>query len=275
MKKFIKFIGLALFSFLVFTACSSQNGNGAQPEGNGEESVETQGQAGQFVVAVPVEMEEAMKAIAASFPQGEGMTIIADKSGVHQKSIEEGSDIDVFISGDKKQMDTLVQKELIEADSVSNLAEQELVLIQDKTSTPIQSVEEIPNVEGKIAVGDINTVPVGRFAQEALINLGLWNKIQDKIHYLNAAQTVIANVEQGNSDVGFVYRSNMREAQNSSIIASVDSGAYNPILLPVGIIKDQDQGEKANEFAAFLKDAQAQEILKSNGFKLIEQEPVT
>ena len=172
-------------------------------------------------------------------------------------------------------MDTLVQKELIEADSVSNLAEQELVLIQDKTSTPIQSVEEIPNVEGKIAVGDINTVPVGRFAQEALINLGLWNKIQDKIQYLNAAQTVIANVEQGNSDVGFVYRSNMREAQNSSIIASVDSGAYNPILLPVGIVKDQDQGEKANEFAAFLKDAQAQEILKSNGFKLIEQEPVT
>ncbi len=275
MKKFIKILGLALFSFLVFTACGTGSSNVSSNEEAGEATAERQGQAGSFVIAVPVEMEEAMKEILAAYPDGGEMRIIADKSGAHQKSIEDGSDIDVFISGDRKQMDTLVHKELIIADSVSNLAEQELVLIQDKTSAPIKSVEEIPNVEGNIAVGDINTVPVGRYAQEALINLDLWNKIQNKIHYVNGAETVIANVEQGNSDVGFVYRTNMRQAKNSSIIASVDSSLYGPVLLPMGIVKDQDQGEKANAFAAFLKEEKAQEILKSHGFKGIEQEPVT
>lgn len=273
MKKYFMIFGIVFFSFLAMTACSSSNNEApAAEEGSGEEAAA--GQAGKFVIAVPVDMEDAMKEITEAFPGGSGeITVIADKSGAHQKSIEDGSDIDIFISGDTKQMDTLVMKEKIDPETVSNLAMQELVLIQDKTSTPIKSVTEIPTVEGKIAVGDINTVTVGRYTQEALANLGLLDSIQDKITYLNAAETVIANVEQGNSDVGFVYRTSMKDAANSTIIEAIDSNAYSPIYIPAGIIADQDQGEKAAEFLEFLKTDEVKEILTNNGFKMIEEEP--
>ena len=265
MKQIIKRSLLVLFLILGLVGCGSNEPS--SPTERDEESQEPTGQAGTFTVAVPMEMEMAMTSIIESYGQGE-ITILADKSGALQKTIEDGSDIDVFVSGDIKQMDTLVREGRIDESQVSNLVAQELVLIQDnKTSTEIQSVDEIPNVEGRIGVGDINIVPVGRVTQEALVNLNLWNKIQDKSSYLNGAETVIANVEQGDSDVGFVYRSDMYEVTGSRIVEAVNPDSYTPVIMPVGILKDQDQGDQAQAFVDFLQEEQAQNILNEYGFK--------
>lgn len=261
---------MVVFSFLIFTSCGSSEKQG---QGSGEEAAAPeQGQSGKFVVALPSEMEEAMKEILTIYPEAQGIEIVADKSGANQNTIEQGSDIDLFISGDEKQLITLARKGLLDGDSMINITKQDLVMIQDnKVKTPIESIEEIDQIEGKIAIGNIDTVPVGRITEEALINLDLWNKIQEKIRYMNSSEVVIANVEQGESDIGFVYRTHMKEAKDSSIVASVDPTKYTPVIIPGGIITGQDQGEKVTNFLQFLQSDEAQEILVKHGFMRIEE----
>lgn len=69
MKKYFMIFGIVLFSFLAMTACSSSNNEApAAEEGGGEEAAA--GQAGKFVIAVPVDMEDAINEITSAFPGG-------------------------------------------------------------------------------------------------------------------------------------------------------------------------------------------------------------
>ncbi|MBO4453115.1 MAG: molybdate ABC transporter substrate-binding protein [Clostridia bacterium] len=82
-------------------------------------------------------------------------------SGALQAQIEAGAPCDVFISAAKKQMDALVQQNLMENGSVANLLQNEVVLILPKNSAQkISSFEELasPAVQ-LVAVGEPQSVP--------------------------------------------------------------------------------------------------------------------
>ena len=60
---------------------------------------------------------------------------VYDSSGKLQLQIEKGLDADVFFSAATTQMDALKDEDLVDADSISNVLENKLVLIKGKDST--------------------------------------------------------------------------------------------------------------------------------------------
>ena len=60
---------------------------------------------------------------------------VYDSSGKLQLQIEKGLDADVFFSAATTQMNTLKDEDLVDADSISNVLENKLVLIKGKDST--------------------------------------------------------------------------------------------------------------------------------------------
>ena len=98
---------------------------------------------------------------------------VYDSSGKLQLQIEKGLDADVFFSAATTQMNALKDEDLVDADSISNVLENKLVLIKGKDSTT--TVTGFDNIKDAsiIAIGDPKVVPAGSYAKEALTNLGV------------------------------------------------------------------------------------------------------
>src|SRR5471032_2340025 len=107
-------------------------------------------------------------------------------SSVLARQIEAGTRADVFVSADEEWMDYLATRKLIDPKTRHDIIMNRLVLIAPATS-PIQ-LKIAPHFalaaalgKGRLATGDPDSVPVGRYARAALMNLGVWNEISDHL----------------------------------------------------------------------------------------------
>src|SRR5215471_15717269 len=100
------------------------------------------------------------------------------------KQIEQGAPADVFVSADTDWMDYAINKKVINESTRVNLLGNSLVLIAPKDSK-IDKVDIRPGFDlaklagdGRIATGDVNSVPVGKYAKMALEKLGVWQAVE-------------------------------------------------------------------------------------------------
>lgn len=106
-----------------------------------------------------------------------------DSSGKLQTQIEEGLDADVFMSAAKKQMTALDEEGMIASDTITDLLENKIVLIVPTgNEKKLEKFEDIEKADS-IALGDPASVPAGQYSEEVLTNLGIWDKIQDKVSF--------------------------------------------------------------------------------------------
>lgn len=192
-------------------------------------------------------------------------------SGPLQKQIEEGAPVDLFISAGKSQMDALAEKGLIVESSRKDLLGNELVLIA-KNDGKISGFNDLadPGV-ARISIGTPETVPAGKYAQEALSALKLWDKVQPKLVLANDVRQVLTYVETGNVDAGLVYRSDTFVGKDIKIVAAAREDSHKPIVYPMAIIKSTGHQKETGDFAAFLSGGEASKIFTKYGFKTIEK----
>ncbi len=187
-------------------------------------------------------------------------------SGTLQKQIEEGAPVDVFISAGKSQMDALDDKGLVIKDSLTNLLGNQLVLIASAQSN-IESFDDLAtDLVNKISIGTPETVPAGKYAQETLINLNLWDNIQPKIVMANDVRQVLTLVETTNVEAGLVYSSDAIQGKDIKIVATPPAKACKPIVYPMAIMASSKHIEEAQNFQAFLLSDEAMEVFIKYGF---------
>ena len=102
-------------------------------------------------------------------------------SGDLQQQIESGLDADVFFSAATSNMDTLVDENLVDKDTVVDLLKNDVVLITPKDSKlGIKGFKDITKAD-TIAIGDPESVPAGKYAKEILTNLGVYDEVEKEI----------------------------------------------------------------------------------------------
>ena len=131
-------------------------------------------------------------------------------SSVLARQIEAGGKADVFISADQEWMDYLQSRGLIEKLTRRNLVGNRLVLIAPADSKiELKIAPGFPLVGalggGRLATGDPDTVPVGRYARSALISLGVWDEIQDRLVRADNVRGAMMFVARGEVPLGIVY----------------------------------------------------------------------
>ena len=149
------------------------------------EAAQAAGEETEILVAAAASLKNAYEEELIPMFQGKypGVTVKGtyDSSGKLQTQIEEGLEADVFMSAATKQMTALDEEGMIASDTITNLLENKIVLIVPTGSdSKLAKFEDIENAES-IALGDPASVPAGQYAEEALTNLGIWDKIQDKV----------------------------------------------------------------------------------------------
>lgn len=189
-----------------------------------------------------------------------------DSSGKLKTQIEEGAEIDVFISAATKQMNELNKEELIEDDSIVDLLENKIVLIVPKGNTKeIKSFQDILKCD-KIAIGDPESVPAGQYAKELFENLKIWDEVSSKASLGTNVTEVLNWVAEGSADSGIVYSTDASSKDKVEVVIEAPEGSVSKIIYPVGIIKASKHKEEAKNFTDFLQSNEAMKVFESYGF---------
>lgn len=191
-----------------------------------------------------------------------------DSSGKLQTQIEEGLEADVFMSAATKQMKALDEEGMIASDTIVNLLENKIVLIVPTgNEKKLEKFEDIENADS-IALGDPASVPAGQYAQEALTNLGIWDKIQDKVSFGTNVTEVLNQVAAASADAGIVYATDAASmADQVEVVAEAPEGSLaKKVIYPVAVVKGTAHEEVAKEFVAFLQTDKAITVFEEYGF---------
>ena len=210
---------------------------------------------------------EEIKGLYAAKEAGVKLVFNYGPSGSLQNQIEQGAAADIFISQGKPQMDALEQKGLIKKDSRINLLGDELVLIVAKDNTTLKSFEDLTKPEvKKIGIGEAESVPAAKTAKETLETLKLWDALQPKLVMGKDLMQVMAYVETGNAEAGFVWDTIAVTSNKVKIVAAAPANSHKPVFLPAAVVTASKNSDAAAKFLQYLQSDEAMKIFEKNGF---------
>ncbi|CAM4338222.1 molybdate ABC transporter substrate-binding protein [Paenibacillus xylanexedens] len=193
-------------------------------------------------------------------------------SGALQQQIEQGAPADIFVSAATKNMNALVDENLIASGDQKNLLQNSLVAIvpADGTNTVASETDLTSNSIKTVAIGIPESVPAGTYAKEALTNAKLWDELESKLVQGKDVRQVLQYVETGNADAGFVYKTDALTSDQVKIAFEVDKNNYTPANYPIGIIEGTKHRTEAEQFYAYLQTPEVLDIFAKYGFTIPE-----
>lgn len=256
-------IGLFLSLAIGVVGCSSSEDKSKKDDTASEETVTLN-------ISAAASLQEAMAELETKFKEIEAnvkLEVNLGASGALQQQIEEGAPCDVFISAGEKQMTALSDKDLLLADTNKTLLTNDLVLVVAK-GTKVKDLDALSTDDiSKIAIGDPESVPAGKYAKEVLDNTKIYDKVKDKLVLAKDVKEVLAWVQQGNAEVGFVYLSDAQGDDGVEVAYTTEADSHSPINYPIAVLKSSEKQDKAKAFEEFLLSADGQTILEKYGFK--------
>jgi len=190
------------------------------------------------------------------------------------KQIEQGAPADIFFSADLDWMEYLGQNNLIEKDSVTRLLGNDIVLIAPAESTAKAEIVtgfDLTGLlgDGRLAMGDVKSVPAGRYGKAALESLGVWTSVEARLAQAENVRAALKLVATGEAPLGIVYLTDARADPTVKIVGVFPSSSHPPIIYPVARTAAA-RSDAATAFLAYLKSPGARDIFKAQGFKLLE-----
>lgn len=187
------------------------------------------------------------------------------------KQIESGARIDVFVSADQEWMDYLAARQLIDQSTRHDLLTNHLVLVAPADSTiELTITKNFPLIaalgaNGRLATGDPDSVPVGKYAKSALISLGVWRDIEPRLVRAENVRAALVFVARGEAPLGIVYATDARVEPKVRVVDVFPESSHAPITYPVALTKGASA--KAQSFVDYLSGAAAQGIFVRAGFE--------
>ncbi|TWT01783.1 molybdate ABC transporter substrate-binding protein [Planomicrobium sp. CPCC 101079] len=179
--------------------------------------------------------------------------------------IEQGAPVDLFLSASEDDMELLKGQRLIQADSIVPFAKNRLVLASSADLTGERDFEALLKDAETIAVGEPESVPLGRYTKEVLEDLELWDPLDGKLVYAKDARQVLTYVESGNASLGIVYASDAATSKKITGMAEFPE-SREPVVYPGAIASDSKNQEAAEAFLNFLAGPEGQKLFEEFGF---------
>ncbi|MEH2473998.1 molybdate transport system substrate-binding protein [Nitrobacteraceae bacterium AZCC 2161] len=228
-----------------------------------------------LTVFAAASMKNALDDIDAAYTAKTGVKITTSyaASSVLAKQIEQGAPADVFVSADTDWMDYAIGKKNINEPTRVNLLGNSIVLIAPKDSkldnVTISQGFDLARLagDGKIATGDVKSVPVGKYAKAALEKLGSWAAAEPKFAMAESVRAALTLVSRGEATLGIVYATDAKVDPGVKIIATFPTDSHPAIIYPVAATTTAKT--EAADYLAFLKTKAAKTILEKYGFTFL------
>jgi len=228
----------------------------------------------QILLFAAASLTDAMQAIAAGYEKTAHVTVKSsfDSSSVLARQIEAGAKADVFFSADTAWMDYLASRNLIQAASRANVLGNRLVLIAPaQSAVQLKIAPHFPLAaalgDGRLATGDPDSVPVGRYARSALTALGVWDEIAPRLARAENVRVALLYVDRGEAPLGIVYASDALADKRVRVVDTFPASTHEPIVYPIALTASA-RGEAAG-FVAYLRGPQGRDIFVKYGFTVL------
>jgi molybdate transport system substrate-binding protein len=204
---------------------------------------------------------------------GTRVTISFAASSALAKQIEAQAPADVFISADLKWMDYLVEKGAVKKAEVVKLLGNRLVLVAAKDSPISLKIEKgfaLAKTLGDehLAMGEVKSVPAGKYGKEALEYYGVWKDVEAKVAGADNVRAALQLVTRGEAPLGIVYETDAKAEPGVKVVDLFAEESHKPIIYPVAPVAAS--ANVANkDFLSFLISAEAQNVFKEAGFTVL------
>jgi molybdate transport system substrate-binding protein len=122
--------------------------------------------------------------------------------------------------------------------------------------------------DGRLATGDPDYVPVGKYARQALTALGVWSDVANRLVRADNVRTALAFVARGEAPLGIVYTTDVRVEPGVRVVDTFPDDTHLPIVYPVAVMRGARSG--ATRFVQFLAGPAARAKFQEFGFVALE-----
>ncbi|MDR2035758.1 MAG: molybdate ABC transporter permease subunit [Coriobacteriales bacterium] len=203
-------------------------------------------------------------------------------SGDLVAQLQGGAPADILITASRSLMDTALADGLIDKNTRRDMFTNELVVIkQEGSAVTLNSLAELTSDSlTKIAIGDADAVPAGRYANQSLYSAGLYSDqsgrggrylggLDTKTILQSSVGNVAKTVSTGDVQIGFVFSSDLLRFEGIEQLFVVPEDAHEAIVYPGAIITGSANTLEATRFLAFCQsDPNALAIWSHYGFTL-------
>src|SRR5579871_5797318 len=220
-------------------------------------------------------MKNALDDVDAAYTAKTGVKVVASyaASSVLAKQIDQGAPADVFLSADTDWMDYATRQKTIKPETRTNLLGNSMVLIAPKDSS-IDKVTIAPGFDlarlagnGRIATGDVTSVPAGKYAKAALEKLDAWEAAAPKFAMAESVRAALTLVARGEAVLGIVYATDAKVEPAVKILGTFPADSHPAIIYPVAATTSAGAGTAG--YLGFLHSQAAKTIFEKYGFTFL------
>jgi len=225
-----------------------------------------------ILVFAAASLTNVLDEIGTAYTQQTGQTVKFSyaASSALARQLEAGARADVFFSADLEWMDYVQARGLIDRTTRRNVLGNRLALvapadskIELKIAPGFALVAALSN--GRLATGDPESVPVGKYARSALTSLGVWNDVADRLVRADNVRSALAFIARGETPLGIVYETDAKVEKRVRVVDFFPADSHPPIVYPVAVTAQARPA--ARQFIDFLQSAPAQQAFKKYGFQ--------
>lgn len=226
-----------------------------------------------IVIFAAASLKNALDEIAAGWAKatGEPMPRISyAASNTLAKQIEQGAPADIFLSADLDWMEYLAGKTLIRPETRVGLLANRIALVAAKDATLDIRLTVGADLAGalgggKLAMGNVEAVPAGKYGKAALEKLGLWDTVKGQIAQADSVRAALLLVSRGEAPLGVVYTTDAAADPNVRLVATFPEESHPPIIYPAALTRDA-ANPAASRFLDYLKGVDATRLFIRHGF---------
>jgi molybdate transport system substrate-binding protein len=225
-----------------------------------------------LVVAAASSLTGLLDEAADSCLRATGVRIECDfgSSGSLARRIEAGAPDCVFISADRRWIDYLAGKGLLDSPGARVIARNSLVCVEPAGAPPgLAGPQDLCRLS-RIGVGDPEHVPAGAYACQALESLGLRARLETENRLVlgQDVRAVLFRVERGETEAGIVYGSDAFMNSRVRVAFTFPDSTHEPVEYLAAVVARCADPAAARNFLEFAAGAQFRSILARHGFLL-------
>ena len=228
------------------------------------------------VILAAASLKNALDDASAAWTKETGKTakISYAASSALARQIEGGIPADIFISADIPWMDHVAERKLIKASSRRDLLGNQIVLIAPRESKVELRIEKGFGLraalgDGRLAMGNIDAVPAGKYGKAALEALGVWRSVADRVAQAENVRMALTLVSRGEAPLGIVYRTDAASDPSVRMVGVFPDETHPPIVYPMALLSTSTNPD-AHAFVDFLKSPKARSSFEKQGFSLLK-----
>jgi molybdate transport system substrate-binding protein len=166
-------------------------------------------------------------------------------------------------------VDNLLEKELVDAATITTFASNEMVLaVPAHSGLNIAGFQDLARDEVKrIATADPQTAPQGKHALEVLTTLSLLEAVQPKLIYSRSAPQTLTYVVQGEVDAGIMFTTDaVNGGADVKVVQTSDPAWHSEIAYVTAVVSASEAKALGQSFIDFITGPEGRAILENYGF---------